>query len=209
MSPSSFTIRAVTPADVSLWCLLRHMLWPQVSVDDHAHETEQLFAKSHCYAMVIAASSKNEALGFAEAAIRHDYVNGCDTSPVLFLEGIYVVPPCVAKVSRERYAHQLSNGGFLMDAPNLLLIPLSTMSMRRHYTVHSALMKPNVWCFSENVRVQRWLATLVNSIETYFESLKTFLAHAGRVLRQRGAELGCGFPCSLLVIRRCASCFIW
>lgn len=27
-----------------------------------------------------------------EAAIRCDYVNGCDTSPVLFLEGIYVVP---------------------------------------------------------------------------------------------------------------------
>lgn len=44
------------------------------------------------YAMVIAVSAKGEALGFAEAAKRHDYVNGCDTSPVLFLEGIYVVP---------------------------------------------------------------------------------------------------------------------
>lgn len=31
-------------------------------------------------------------MGFAEAAIRQDYVNGCDTSPVLFLEGVYVAP---------------------------------------------------------------------------------------------------------------------
>ena len=30
--------------------------------------------------------------GFAEAALRHDYVNGCATSPVAFLEGIYVQP---------------------------------------------------------------------------------------------------------------------
>ena len=28
----------------------------------------------------------------AEASLRHDYVNGCDSSPVLFLEGLYVRP---------------------------------------------------------------------------------------------------------------------
>ncbi|MGS0895925.1 aminoglycoside 6'-N-acetyltransferase [Burkholderia stagnalis] len=92
MSPTSFTIRAVAPADVSSWRLLRHMLWPHTSADDHVRETEQLLAEPHRYAMVISVSSQGEALGFAEAAIRHDYVNGCDTSPVLFLEGIYVVP---------------------------------------------------------------------------------------------------------------------
>ncbi|NRO99489.1 GNAT family N-acetyltransferase [Paraburkholderia sp. NMBU_R16] len=92
MSPTSFTIRAVAPADVSSWRMLRHRLWPRASADDHARETEQLLAEPHRNAMVIAVSSKGEALGFAEAAIRHDYVNGCDTSPVLFLEGIYVIP---------------------------------------------------------------------------------------------------------------------
>jgi aminoglycoside 6'-N-acetyltransferase I len=30
--------------------------------------------------------------GFAEAALRNDYVNGCETSPVAFVEGIYVAP---------------------------------------------------------------------------------------------------------------------
>ncbi|MBU2999893.1 GNAT family N-acetyltransferase [Roseovarius nubinhibens] len=29
---------------------------------------------------------------FAEAALRHDYVNGCETSPVAYLEGIFVRP---------------------------------------------------------------------------------------------------------------------
>ena len=33
-----------------------------------------------------------EPAGFAEASLRHDYVNGCDTSPVAFLEGMYVAP---------------------------------------------------------------------------------------------------------------------
>ncbi|EJC6509965.1 GNAT family N-acetyltransferase, partial [Salmonella enterica] len=32
------------------------------------------------------------AIGFADASIRHDYVNGCDSSPVAFLEGIFVLP---------------------------------------------------------------------------------------------------------------------
>lgn len=68
------------------------MLWPHTNADDHVRETEQLLAEPHRYAMVIAVSSQGEAFGFAEAAIRHDYVNGCDTSPVLFLEGIYVAP---------------------------------------------------------------------------------------------------------------------
>ena len=44
------------------------------------------------YAVFLAVSLGGDALGFAEAAIRHDYVNGCDASPVVFLEGIYVLP---------------------------------------------------------------------------------------------------------------------
>ena len=31
-------------------------------------------------------------VGFAEATLRHDHVNGCATSPVGFLEGLYVLP---------------------------------------------------------------------------------------------------------------------
>jgi len=36
--------------------------------------------------------TRGTAVGFVEVALRADYVNGTDTSPVAFLEGIYVVP---------------------------------------------------------------------------------------------------------------------
>jgi len=34
----------------------------------------------------------NNAMGFAEASVRSDYVNGASSSPVAFLEGIFVEP---------------------------------------------------------------------------------------------------------------------
>lgn len=33
---------------------------------------------------------KGEAVGFANVALRHDYVEGCETSPVAYLEAIYI-----------------------------------------------------------------------------------------------------------------------
>lgn len=38
------------------------------------------------------ALSNGGVIGFAESAVRRDYVNGCDSSPVLFLEGLFVDP---------------------------------------------------------------------------------------------------------------------
>jgi aminoglycoside 6'-N-acetyltransferase I len=41
----------------------------------------------------IAHTDSGSVVGFAEATLRHDYVEGCDTSPVCFLEGIFVAAP--------------------------------------------------------------------------------------------------------------------
>ena len=38
------------------------------------------------------AEQAGKVIGFAEVSLRRDYVNGCETSPVAFLEGIYVLP---------------------------------------------------------------------------------------------------------------------
>ena len=35
---------------------------------------------------------EDKPVGFVEATVRNDYVNGCATSPVVFLEGVYVEP---------------------------------------------------------------------------------------------------------------------
>ena len=44
------------------------------------------------FAQFVALDGARNAVGFVEVALRDDHVNGTTTSPVAFLEGIYVVP---------------------------------------------------------------------------------------------------------------------
>ena len=44
-------------------------------------------------AVFLACEDGGPAIGFAEAALRRDYVNGTESSPVGFLEAWYVAPP--------------------------------------------------------------------------------------------------------------------
>ncbi|PDT13085.1 N-acetyltransferase [Rhizobium sp. J15] len=82
-----------TIKDVEPWAQLRVALWPHHSLEDHRAELSQAFLSENEEAIAfIARNAANEAVGFAEATLRHDYVNGCSSSPVLFLEGIYVRP---------------------------------------------------------------------------------------------------------------------
>jgi aminoglycoside 6'-N-acetyltransferase I len=76
------------------WASLRAALWPEGARDEHAADIADFLAEMAEGRGQIGflAMRGDEALGFAEAAIRHDYVNGCETSPVAFLEGIYVEP---------------------------------------------------------------------------------------------------------------------
>ena len=73
------------------WVALRHELWPQSSRVAHGEELTELLAEQRPFAGFLAVS-EGVATGFAEAAQRSDYVNGCDTRPVVFLEGIWVAP---------------------------------------------------------------------------------------------------------------------
>lgn len=73
------------------WARLRAELWPDSSYEHHRAELAQFRANENTVAY-LAIDSAGHVAGFAEATLRHDYVNGCKTSPVLFLEGIYVRP---------------------------------------------------------------------------------------------------------------------
>ena len=44
------------------------------------------------WAQFVAYSASGQAVGLAEAALRTDHVNGTESSPVPFLEGLYVAP---------------------------------------------------------------------------------------------------------------------
>jgi aminoglycoside 6'-N-acetyltransferase I len=74
------------------WLALRQVLWPQCSREQHLSEMLSYVASPERYAQFIAYSSSEQPVGLVEASVRTDYVNGTSTSPVAFLEGIYVVP---------------------------------------------------------------------------------------------------------------------
>lgn len=71
------------------WAAMRRALWPDADNGDIA----RILNEPARFVAFIAREADGRTIGFAEASLRHDYVNGCDTSPVGFLEGIYVLPP--------------------------------------------------------------------------------------------------------------------
>jgi aminoglycoside 6'-N-acetyltransferase I len=82
--------RAVN-ADAADWAAMRHALWPN-SAREHEADIAALLQDPGETLNLIARDDDGSPAGFAEAALRHDYVNGCHSSPVAFLEGIYVAP---------------------------------------------------------------------------------------------------------------------
>ncbi|MBG0509998.1 GNAT family N-acetyltransferase [Agrobacterium sp. MOPV5] len=84
---AQFAIETAGEASLDEWSLLRHRLWPDASPAEHRAELQDVSDNEVGF---IAYDPAGMAIGFAEASLRHDYVNGCDTSPVAFLEGVYV-----------------------------------------------------------------------------------------------------------------------
>jgi aminoglycoside 6'-N-acetyltransferase I len=74
------------------WLALRVALWPHATLAEHRAEMASFLVERHRYAQFVAYAPGGQPAGFVEASLRTDYVNGTDTSPVAFLEGIYVEP---------------------------------------------------------------------------------------------------------------------
>lgn len=75
-------------ANFNTWLTLRSALWPTCPQEEHRAEMNEILASPHHTAFMI--QTKDDAfVALAEVALRHDYVNGCESSPVAFLEGIY------------------------------------------------------------------------------------------------------------------------
>jgi aminoglycoside 6'-N-acetyltransferase I len=73
-----------------VWLSLRVKLWPDGHESEHLRYMTDALARGHF--VRIASSPDGSAVGFVEASQRVDYVNGTSTSPVAFLEGLYVEP---------------------------------------------------------------------------------------------------------------------
>jgi aminoglycoside 6'-N-acetyltransferase I len=83
--------RCTSVADPS-WIIIREQLWPDCSRAHHLIEMAQFVATPDRLATFIATDSHNDPIGIAEVSLRADHVNGTSSSPVGFLEGIYVDP---------------------------------------------------------------------------------------------------------------------
>lgn len=83
------TVRRAGPADATAWARLREALWPG-SLDGHRREVAAYFETppdtSTCLVAEVAAGG---VIGFVEVGLRA-YAEGCHSSPVGYLEGIFV-----------------------------------------------------------------------------------------------------------------------
>jgi aminoglycoside 6'-N-acetyltransferase I len=83
---------ALTSAKDGDWLQMRRALWPDATAREHKEEMASFVAAPERFAQFICRSADGSVLGFVEASIRADYVNGTEHTPVAFLEGLYVKP---------------------------------------------------------------------------------------------------------------------
>ena len=75
-------------ADAAAVAALACELWPEHSAEEMRSEITSLLARED--AAIFLYREQGEAVGFAQCQLRRDYVEGTETSPVGYLEGIYV-----------------------------------------------------------------------------------------------------------------------
>ncbi|HEX9245721.1 MAG TPA: GNAT family N-acetyltransferase [bacterium] len=87
---SPVTVREIVASDRSDWLRMRNALWPG-SLTDHDAETQRYFDERNDRAVTIVAEVDGRLVGFLELDHRK-YAEGCESSPVPFIEGWYVDP---------------------------------------------------------------------------------------------------------------------
>ena len=81
-------IRKAMESDSFAIAKLACLLWPDHEQSDMIEEIEELLC--HEYTAIFLAEGEEQAIGFAQCQLRRDYVEGTQSSPVGYLEGIFV-----------------------------------------------------------------------------------------------------------------------
>ena len=85
-------IRKAVSTDLETLACLAAELWPRHSVQELQEEFAPLLARPDaCFFLLY---HQGEPAGFAQCQLRHDYVQGTRSSPVGYLEGIFVREDC-------------------------------------------------------------------------------------------------------------------
>jgi aminoglycoside 6'-N-acetyltransferase I len=94
LPPADIAIRRLTAADRGQWSAMRIALYteadPSAQPDELAAEIGGMLARED-WAAFAAATSAGDLVGLIELFERN-YAEGCDTSPVTYIEGLWVAP---------------------------------------------------------------------------------------------------------------------
>ena len=85
----SFTVRRATEDDKPEWLRMRHGLWPDAPLDYLSLDLDDLLADADT--AIFVASDEGNLVAFIEVGLR-GYGEGCETSPVGYIEAWYVDP---------------------------------------------------------------------------------------------------------------------
>jgi aminoglycoside 6'-N-acetyltransferase I len=85
---NAVTIRRAVSEDKPEWLRMRQSLWPDETLEDLSEEMEDLLADP-LTPVFVTVRSNGKLGGFLEAGTRK-YAEGCETSPVGYIEGWYV-----------------------------------------------------------------------------------------------------------------------
>ncbi len=97
----SYSIRRATPEDKPAWIHMRQGLWPDAPLEYLNFDLDDLLADSDA-GIFVASDSAGRLIAFIEASLR-EYGEGCETSPVGYIEAWYVDP----HVRRQKLGREL------------------------------------------------------------------------------------------------------
>lgn len=100
-------IKRAEEKDIAAIANLAAMMWSHHSVEELNNEFSDLFMKEE--AQFFLKYENDIPVGFAQCQLRHDYVEGTETSPVGYLEGIFV---------KEGFRHKGYAGALLAECEN-------------------------------------------------------------------------------------------
>lgn len=81
-------IRKAIKSDISAIAEMAVLMWSNNSIDDLINGFENIVDTNN--GVIFIADEKGKLIGFAQCQLRYDYVEGADSSPVGYLEGIFV-----------------------------------------------------------------------------------------------------------------------
>lgn len=81
-------VRKTEKGDLEILANLAVLMWSHSTIDTLLHEFSEMITKENMQFFLKFAN--NMPVGFAQCSLRYDYVEGTETTPVGYLEGIFI-----------------------------------------------------------------------------------------------------------------------